>query len=179
MSSPKGSEFPMRRKRRVSAMLFLRSCTARWGQAAQSTASMRTTITKVADDTGGGDRASRPWAACSKPWEATSCSKPLWPARQSTRRARARQALSTDLRSLADRRPLRRATESPTRGNSSGPRLWQQLAAMVRAARWALIEKKSRYVRQADTPRACRMALLCRRDSISSAVNDCSATSMH
>uniref|UniRef100_A0A182U2E9 Uncharacterized protein n=1 Tax=Anopheles melas TaxID=34690 RepID=A0A182U2E9_9DIPT len=50
---------------------------------------------------------------------------------------------------------------------------------MASAARCALIEKKSKKVRHDETPFACRMFLLCRRDRISSAVRLCSATSMH
>lgn len=43
--------------------------------------------------------------------------------------------------------------ESLTRWNSSGVKFWQQLAVIESAARCAFIEKKSRYVRHADTPR--------------------------
>ena len=63
--------------------------------------------------------------------------------------------------------------------NSSGSRPEQQLAVMESAFLCDVMLKKSRYVRQETTPRACRIALLCFLESVSSAERLCSATSMH
>ncbi len=71
------------------------------------------------------------------------------------------------------------ASASWTYTNSSGVRAWQQFDAMVSAFLWAVMLKKSRYMRQALTPCAWRMALWCFLESISRAARLCSATSMH
>ena len=47
---------------------------------------------------------------------------------------------------------MSRGSESATKWNSSGVMLWQQLAAIARAFRWAFILKNSRYSRQSAKP---------------------------
>lgn len=71
----------------------------------------------------------------------------------STSRLKARHTLSTLFLSCCVSRFARRDSESATKWNSSAWRFWQQLDVMANAARWALILKKSRYIRQAATPR--------------------------
>lgn len=71
----------------------------------------------------------------------------------STSRLKARHTLSTLFLSCCVSRFASRESESATKWNSSAWRFWQQLDVMANAARWALILKKSRYIRQAVTPR--------------------------
>lgn len=59
--------------------------------------------------------------------------------------------------------------DSLTWTNSSLRRLWQQLDVMRRAFRWAVMLKKSKYIRQELTPLAWRMALLCFFERVSRA----------
>lgn len=92
------------------------------------------------------------WILDNRPWLAISVRhfESYW--KQSTNREKAKQTLSTDFLSWWVSLALKRGRESWTRLNSSERRFWQQLAVIAKAARCALIEKKSRYMRHAATP---------------------------
>lgn len=70
----------------------------------------------------------------------------------STTREKAKQTLSTHFLSCCVKRDAKGGKDSCTYWNSSAVILRQQFAVTDNALRWALIEKKSRYIRQAETP---------------------------
>lgn len=190
---------PVSKYSSVSAIFCLSSVSARSGQLAHMSDSILNTVINVPVLMTGGITTSSCCRLVSRSLLAISCRRAgsFW--KLSTSLENAKQTHSTLFLSCCVSRLASSDKSFTTYWNSSEVRFRQQLAVTERALRCAFMEKKSRYVRQADTPlwihkenvdcdvkplwvlelTACKMALECLLDSMSKAVNDCSATSMH
>mmetsp|Transcript_59216 Transcript_59216/g.123693 ORF Transcript_59216/g.123693 Transcript_59216/m.123693 type:complete len:256 (+) Transcript_59216:426-1193(+) len=161
-----------------------RSSTARPAEHRQAVASVFTTHVSVAEPTAKPRSClphddTRPTMRCSVSLPISACSAMSLPANDSTRREKARHALSTMRWSGLDSSCERFGATSATPPRHSGSTLRQMLAAVAAAVRCVLRSKKSMYMSDAARPPSRCSTSGCSADSLCIAMRDCSATSMN
>lgn len=143
---------PVNKYNNVSAIFCFRSVSAKSGQFAHITDNILSTVMNVPVLITGGVTTSSCCKFVNSSVLAISCNLAGSSWKLSTRRENARQTHSTLFLSCWVKRLANKGRDSPTYWNSSEVRLRQQFAVTERALRWAFIEKKSKYIRQAETP---------------------------
>lgn len=146
------SAVPVSRYNNVSDMFCLSNVKAKSGQFVHIIDNILSTVINVPVLINGGVTTNNCCKFVNNSVLAISCKRAgsVW--KLSTMRENARQTLSTHFLSCWVRREANKDKDSCTYWNSSAVMLRQQFAVTDSALRWALIEKKSRYIKQADTP---------------------------